>query len=44
MGKSTDSGTDSDGLESTDLGVGTDGTPEWDNVCLLVSTWQKTEG
>ena len=34
MSDSTDGGTDSDGLESTNLGIGTDGTPEWDNVGL----------
>jgi hypothetical protein len=43
MSQGTDSGTDSDGLESTDLGVGTDGSPEWDNVCLIVRSWLKTE-
>jgi hypothetical protein len=38
MSEGTDSGTNGDSLESTNLCIGTDGSPEWNNVGLS-SAW-----
>jgi hypothetical protein len=33
----SNSRSDGDSLESTDLGIGTNGSPKWDDICLIVS-------